>query len=156
MLSRVCRSSSSSSSAARLISTRSIHRRVTQKGTSRKRLPSSPVHCSGSLGKFEGESLKLRSGFHYIESLDNAIELFDDMVRCRPFPSAIDFNKLMGVIVRMNRPDIVISLYQMMEMRRIPFDIYTMNIMLKCFCSCHKLPFALSTFGKITKLGLQH
>ncbi|CAA7053877.1 unnamed protein product [Microthlaspi erraticum] len=89
----------------------------------------------------------------FVHGQDNAIELFDDMVRCRPFPSAIDFNKLMGVIVRMNRPDIVISLYQMMEMRRIPFDIYSMSILIKCFCTCEKLPFALSTFGKITKLG---
>jgi pentatricopeptide repeat protein len=40
-----------------------------------------------------------------------------------------------------------------MELRRIPFDIYSFNILMKCFCSCHKLSFALSTFGKITKLG---
>ena len=97
--------------------------------------------------------MELRSGFHYIKSLDNATDLFDDMLRSSPLPSVIDFCKLMGVVVRMERPDVVISLYQKMEMRRIPRDIYTMNILIKCFCSCSKLPFALSTFGKLTKHG---
>ncbi|KAL1190106.1 Pentatricopeptide repeat-containing protein [Cardamine amara subsp. amara] len=94
MLGRVWKSES----FAKLISTRSTHRRVAKKGTIIKRLPSLPVHCSGAFG---GEELKLTSGFHYIKSLDDAIDLFDDMVR-------------------MNRPDVVISLYQKMEMRRIP------------------------------------
>ncbi|KAG7658267.1 hypothetical protein ISN44_As01g052580 [Arabidopsis suecica] len=116
MLARVCRSESSSVAAsARLISTRWIHLRVAEKGTMRKRLPSLPVHCSGRKGAFEGENLKLKSGFHYINSLDNAIELFDEMVRSRPFYSAIDFCKLIGVIVRMERTDVAISLYQKMK-----------------------------------------
>jgi hypothetical protein len=75
MLARVCRSESSSVAAsARLISTRWIHLRVAEKGTMRKRLPSLPVHCSGRKGAFEGENLKLKSGFHYIKSLDNAMK----------------------------------------------------------------------------------
>jgi pentatricopeptide repeat protein len=39
------------------------------------------------------------------------------MVRSRPFYPAIDFCKLIGVIVRMERPDVAISLYQKMELR---------------------------------------
>ncbi|CAN6856069.1 unnamed protein product, partial [Brassica oleracea] len=80
--------------------------------------------------------LKLRSWFHEIKGLDDAIDLFKDMVRSRPLPSAIDFNKLTGVVVGMERPDVVISLYQKMERKQIRRDIYSMNILIKCFCSC--------------------
>uniref|UniRef100_A0A1J3DW92 Pentatricopeptide repeat-containing protein n=1 Tax=Noccaea caerulescens TaxID=107243 RepID=A0A1J3DW92_NOCCA len=149
MLARVWRSRSSASSsssacAARLISTRLIHGRAAKKSVP-----------SLSEGTFRGEYLKLRSGFHDIKSLDDAIDLFGDMVRSHRLPSAIDFNKLMGVVVKMDRPDVVISLYKKMEMRRIPCNIYSFTILLKCFCSCRKFSFALSTFGKITKLGFQ-
>ncbi|KAL1189969.1 Pentatricopeptide repeat-containing protein [Cardamine amara subsp. amara] len=109
MLARVYRSESFAT-AARLMSTILIHRRVSTKGTFPKSLPSL------SQGTFGGEELKLSSGFHYIKSLDNAIDLFDEMARSRPLYSEIDFNKVMGIIVRMNRPDVVISLYQKMEM----------------------------------------
>lgn len=49
----------------------------------------------------------------------------------------------------------MISLYQKMEIRRIPCDSYTMNILIHCFCSCSQVSFALSTLAKITKLGFQ-
>ncbi|CAL9237607.1 unnamed protein product [Arabidopsis halleri] len=154
MLARVLRSESASASA-RLISTRLIHLRVAKKGRIRKRLPFSSVHCSGSEGTFVGERLKLTSGSHYIQSLDDAIDLFNEMVRSRPLYSAIDFNKLIGVIVRMELPGVAISLYQKMELLQIPCNICSFDILIKCFCDCHKFSFALSTFGKITKLGFQ-
>ncbi|QBJ07475.1 hypothetical protein EYS10_02600 (plasmid) [Rahnella aquatilis] len=143
MLARVYRSGSSSSpavSAARLFCTRSIRHALAKKSR------------DGESG-FGGESLKLRSGFHEIKGLEDAIDLFGDMVRSRPLPSVIDFCKLMGVVVRMGRLDVVISLHRKMEMRRVPCNAYSFTILMKCFCSCSKLPFALSTFGKITKLG---
>ncbi|RID44462.1 hypothetical protein BRARA_I01252 [Brassica rapa] len=135
MLARVCRSKSSSPavSAARLFCTRSIRHALAKESS-------------------VGESGGSRSGFHEIKGLDDAIDLFKDMVRSSPLPSAIDFNKLMGVVVRMERPDLVISLYQKMERKQIRRDIYSMNILIKCFCSCSKLPFALSTFGSVISI----
>ncbi|EFH64206.1 predicted protein [Arabidopsis lyrata subsp. lyrata] len=44
--------------------------------------------------------------------------------------------------VRMNRPDVVISLHKMMELRLIPLNIYSFSILIKCFCDCHMLSFA--------------
>ncbi|EFH62706.1 hypothetical protein ARALYDRAFT_893196 [Arabidopsis lyrata subsp. lyrata] len=79
MLARVCRSESSSGDAAavyaRLFSRRLVHRRVAKKSSKvEKSMPSL------SEGAFEGESLKLRSGSHYIKCFDDAIVLFDEMV----------------------------------------------------------------------------
>ncbi|QBJ07472.1 hypothetical protein EYS10_02585 (plasmid) [Rahnella aquatilis] len=145
MLARVCRfesSSSSSVSAARFFCTGSIRHALAEKSRDGE---------SGEAG-FRGESLKLRSGSYEIKGLEDAIDLFSDMLRSRPLPSVIDFNKLMGAVVRMERPDLVISLYQKMERKQIRCDIYSFTILIKCFCSCSKLPFALSTFGKLTKL----
>ena len=140
MLARVCRFESSSSvPAARLFCTRSIRHTLAKKS-------------SGKAGGFGGERLKLQSGFHEIKGLDDAIDLFKDMVRSRPLPCVIDFCKLLGVVVRMERPDVVISLHRKMEMRWIPQNIYTMEHPYKMFL---QLPFALSTLGKLTKLGLQ-
>jgi len=135
------------SGGVRLNSRRLIHGRVAEKGT--KSLPSLTQVT------FEGEELKLKSGSHYFKSLDDAIDFFDYMVRSRPFYTAVDCNKVIGVFVRMNRPDVAISLYRKMEIRRIPLNIYSFNILIKCFCDCHKLSFSLSTFGKLTKLGFQ-
>ncbi|EOA34831.1 hypothetical protein CARUB_v10022413mg [Capsella rubella] len=126
---------------------RLIHRRAKGDTITTKSVPSLRE------GTFVGDELKLSGGSHYVKSLDDAIVLFDDMVRSRSLYSAIDFNKLMGVVVRMNRSDVVISLYKNMERLRIPCNIYSFTILIKCICSCRKLSLTLSTFGKITKLG---
>ncbi|CAA7029774.1 unnamed protein product [Microthlaspi erraticum] len=82
MLARVWRStfssssSSSSACAARLISPRLIHGCAAEKSVP-----------SLSEGTFRGEHLKLKSGFHDIKGLDDAIDLFDEMIYSRPLPS---------------------------------------------------------------------
>ena len=56
---------------------------------------------------------------HEIRTIDDAVALFDGMICSYPRPSIVEFNKLLGVIVRMKNYDLVISLYNRVELEGI-------------------------------------
>uniref|UniRef100_A0A1J3K5B7 Pentatricopeptide repeat-containing protein, mitochondrial n=1 Tax=Noccaea caerulescens TaxID=107243 RepID=A0A1J3K5B7_NOCCA len=58
---------------------------------------------------------KIRGGFLQDVKLDDAIGLFGEMVKSRPFPSIIEFSKLLSAIAKMKKHDVVISLGEQMQ-----------------------------------------
>ncbi|KAH0866329.1 LOW QUALITY PROTEIN: hypothetical protein HID58_083540 [Brassica napus] len=97
---------------------------------------------------------KLRSGLFSIKK-DDAVALFQSMILSRPFPTVIDFNRLFSGIARTKQYDLVLALCNQMELNGISHDLYTLSIVINCFCRCRKLGFAFSAMGKIFKLGYE-
>ncbi|CAG7867024.1 unnamed protein product, partial [Brassica rapa] len=95
---------------------------------------------------------RLRSGIVDIKK-DEAVALFQTMIVSRPLPTVIDFSKLFSGIAKTKQYDLVLALCKQMEMNGIAHDLYTLSIVINCFCRRRKLGFAFSVFGKMLKLG---
>jgi len=85
--------------------------------------------------------------------LDDAIGLFGDMVKSRPLPSIVEFNKLLSAVAKMKKFDLVISLGEQMQNLGISHNLYTYNIFINCFCRRSQISLALALLGKMMKLG---
>ncbi|KAL1187659.1 Pentatricopeptide repeat-containing protein [Cardamine amara subsp. amara] len=103
---------------------RFVRRSLLEKG----KLGTSFSHCSFWVRAFSGLSHEyrgiLRNGLRDIK-LENAVDLFSEMVQSRPFPSIIEFNKLLSAIAKMKKFDLVISLAEQMQKFGISHDLYT-------------------------------
>ncbi|CAF2050912.1 BnaA09g46030D [Brassica napus] len=97
---------------------------------------------------------KLRSGLVDIKK-DDAVALFQSMIQSRPLPTVVDFSRLFSGIARTKQYDLVLSLCKQMESNGIAHDLYTLSIVINCFCRRRKLGFAFSVFGKMLKLGYE-
>ncbi|XP_010484817.1 PREDICTED: pentatricopeptide repeat-containing protein At1g62590-like [Camelina sativa] len=95
---------------------RFVRRNLQGKGNPRT-APSTFDLCWGRRD-FSGHSYdyreKLRNGLSDIK-LDDAVDLFSEMVKSRPFPSIIEFSKLLSGIAKMNKLDAVISMGEQMQ-----------------------------------------
>ncbi|KAF2537621.1 hypothetical protein F2Q68_00019448 [Brassica cretica] len=87
---------------------------------------------------------KLRNGFLEDIKIEDAVGLFSEMVKSPPFPSIIEFSKLLTAIAKSNKFDVVISLGEKMEMLGITLDLYTYSILINCFCRSSQLPLGFS------------
>ncbi|CAA7039194.1 unnamed protein product [Microthlaspi erraticum] len=96
---------------------------------------------------------RLRSGLVDIKA-DDAVELFQSMLRSRPLPSVIDFNNCLVALPKQKVRYRFRSLKQM-EFQGIAYDLYSLNIMINCFCRLRKLSSAFSVLGKMLKLGYE-
>ena len=96
----------------------------------------------------------LRSGLVDIKK-DDAISIFQSMIRSRPLPTVIDFTRLFSAVAKTKWYDLVLGLVKQMELNGISCDIYTLSIVINCFCRCRELGFAFSVFGKMLKLGYE-
>jgi leucine-rich PPR motif-containing protein len=65
---------------------------------------------------------RLRNELHCIK-FDDAFSLFCEMLQSRPIPSIVDFTRVLTVIAKMNKFDIVIYLYHKMENLGISHDL---------------------------------
>ena len=90
-----------------------------------------------------------------IETLEDALKMFDEMLRIRPLPSVVCFNQLLGQIAKMKHYSVVISRYKQMGLRGIPTNVYTLNIMIDCFCHLNSMGFSSSMLGKLNKSGYE-
>ncbi|CAL9237731.1 unnamed protein product [Arabidopsis halleri] len=134
---------------------RFVHRSLLMRGNAATVSPSfSTCRRRAFSGKSHDYREVLRYGLSDI-NLDDAIVLFSEMVKSRPFPSIIEFNKLLSAIAKMNKFDVVISLGEQMEMLGITHSLYTYNILINCFCRRSQLSLALATLGKMMKLGYE-
>ena len=86
---------------------------------------------------------------------DDALASFDRMLHMNPLPSPIDFNKLLSSLVRMRQFGTVISLCKQMELVGVSPDVFTVGILINCFCNLNRVDFGFSALGKILKLGFQ-
>ncbi|XP_019090833.1 PREDICTED: pentatricopeptide repeat-containing protein At1g12300, mitochondrial-like [Camelina sativa] len=97
---------------------------------------------------------RLRSGLADIKAED-AVDLFQPMIRSRPLPTVIDLNRLFSAVARTKQYDLVLALSKQMELIGIAYDLYSLNIVINCFCRRGRVCFAYSVLGKILKLGYE-
>ena len=90
-----------------------------------------------------------------ITNVEDAFNLFDRMLQMRPLPSVVRFNKILGQVAKLKHYSAVISLYNQMGVSRIGHDIYTLTILINCYCHLNQMGFSLSVLGKFFKLGLE-
>ncbi|KAF3570554.1 hypothetical protein F2Q69_00060762 [Brassica cretica] len=89
---------------------------------------------------------RLTSGIVGIKK-DDAVHLFHSMLRSRPLPTVIDFNKLFSAVAKTKQHSLVLSLSKQMEFNGVAFDLYTLNITKNCFCRLRKLGLASMMLG---------
>ncbi|KAL0797733.1 hypothetical protein Bca101_052907 [Brassica carinata] len=109
--------------------------------------------CLSSDGNLSYKEI-LRSGIGGIKK-DDAVHLFQSMLRSRPLPNVTDFNKLFSGVAKTKQYDLVLSLCKQMDMKGVSSDIYTLSIIINCFCRRRELGFAFSIMGKGLKLGYE-
>lgn len=97
---------------------------------------------------------RLRSGIVDIKE-DDAVDLFEEMVGSRPRPTLVNFSRLFSAVARTKQFNLVLDFCRQMELNGIAHNIYTLNIMINCFCRCCKTCFAYSILGKVMKLGYE-
>ena len=90
-----------------------------------------------------------------LNSVEDALTLFNRMLRMRPLPSVVSFNQLLGKVAKMKHYSAVISSYSQMGLVGIVPDKYVLNIVINCFCHLKQMPFSLSVLGKFIKFGYE-
>ncbi|XP_062163722.1 putative pentatricopeptide repeat-containing protein At1g12700, mitochondrial [Alnus glutinosa] len=90
-----------------------------------------------------------------LRNLDDALGLFDRMLHIHPLPSIVDFTQLLTAIARMKHHSIVISLIKEIELSGIAPDVYTLGILINCFCHLNWVDCDFSILARILKLGFQ-
>ncbi|KAK1386151.1 putative pentatricopeptide repeat-containing protein, mitochondrial [Heracleum sosnowskyi] len=93
---------------------------------------------------------KSKSGF---EKLDDALVVFDKMLKMRPLPNVIDFAQLLTALVVMKQYPVAVSLFRDICTLRIPVSIITLSIVINCCCHSNRLDYAFSLFASIFKRG---
>ncbi|MBA0746751.1 hypothetical protein Gogos_009242, partial [Gossypium gossypioides] len=89
------------------------------------------------------------------DSVDHALILFNKMIDKYRKPSIVEFTKLLGAIVRMKHYAIVVSMCSQMELFGVSHDVYSMSILINCFCQLGRIDFGFSVLGKMLKLGVE-
>ncbi|KAF7813489.1 pentatricopeptide repeat-containing protein [Senna tora] len=82
-------------------------------------------------------SLNLRCYFHSRSSNPNnihdAVASFNRLLHLRPLPSVVQFNKILGAIVKMKHYPTAISLSSRAESKGITPSLVFMNILINCY-----------------------
>ena len=73
----------------------------------------------------------------------------------RPLPSIVRFSQLLTQITKMKHYSLVISLDKQMGLVGIKPDVYTLSIVINCFCHLNCMGFGMSVLGKFIKLGCE-
>ncbi|CAI9277465.1 unnamed protein product [Lactuca saligna] len=78
-----------------------------------------------------------RSVFKLITNLDDAFNLFDEMTQRQPLPPVIHFNQLLQGVTKMKHYSCSIDFFKQMNALRVPIDMYTISIAIKCCCQMY-------------------
>ncbi|KAL0456602.1 UNVERIFIED_CONTAM: putative pentatricopeptide repeat-containing protein, mitochondrial [Sesamum latifolium] len=100
-------------------------------------------------------SLRPRIDFSCIHEIDDAVFLFREMVRMRPQPSVVQFNKLLSIIVKMKQYRVALNLFDEMRQSDIPVSEYKMNIAINCYCLLNRVDFGFAILGSFFKRGYE-
>ncbi|XP_022747121.1 putative pentatricopeptide repeat-containing protein At1g12700, mitochondrial [Durio zibethinus] len=92
---------------------------------------------------------------YVFDQIDGALNKFNQMLHMHPCPSIVEFNQLLGAIVRMKYYETAVTLLRKMELLGINPDVYTLNILLNSFCRLHRVDFGFAVLGKVLKLGIE-
>lgn len=79
-------------------------------------------------------SLKHSSSIPQIAKLNDALQLFDQMLQRQPQPSIVEFTRLITVIVKMEHYSTALSLFKKLYLLGISSDLYAMSISINCYC----------------------
>ncbi|KAL2577451.1 hypothetical protein AAZV13_16G134500 [Glycine max] len=75
------------------------------------------------------------------------------MLLVRHTSPIIEFNKILGSLVKLKYYLTVISLSKQMDVKGIEQNLVTLSILINCFCHLGQMAFSFSLLGKILKLG---
>ncbi|GAV90104.1 PPR_1 domain-containing protein/PPR_2 domain-containing protein [Cephalotus follicularis] len=92
---------------------------------------------------------------HLDKNIDEAIASFNRMLRMHPRPSVVQFGLGLSSIVKFKQYATVVGLCKLMESLGIKHNVYTLNILINCFCRLSLLHFGFSILGKMLKLGVE-
>ncbi|XP_020421226.1 putative pentatricopeptide repeat-containing protein At1g12700, mitochondrial [Prunus persica] len=90
-----------------------------------------------------------------ITTVEDAFNVFDRMLQMRPPPSVVRFTQILGQVAKLKHYSAVISLYNQMGVSGIGPNVYTLNILINCYCHLNQMGFSLSVLGNFFKLGLE-
>ncbi|KAL4332287.1 hypothetical protein GQ457_07G015290 [Hibiscus cannabinus] len=98
-----------------------------------------------------------RKGEKYdcFDSVGDAWIVFNKMVDKYPKPPIVEFNKLLAAVVRMKHYAVVVSMCSRMELVGVSHDVYSLSILINCFCQLGGVGFGYSVLGKMLKLGVE-
>ncbi|MED6169686.1 hypothetical protein PIB30_023548 [Stylosanthes scabra] len=88
-------------------------------------------------------------------NLDDAVDTFVTLLNKRNPPSQLEFNKILGSLVKIKQYHTAVSFFLLMDFRAIIPDLVTLNILINCFCHLGDMDSAFSALTKIIKLGHQ-
>ncbi|KAB2606728.1 pentatricopeptide repeat-containing protein [Pyrus ussuriensis x Pyrus communis] len=77
------------------------------------------------------------------------------MLQRHPLPSVVLFNQILTQLAELKHYSAVISLNNQMVVSRIRPNVYTLNIIMNCFCHLRKMGFGFSILGKFFRLGFE-
>ncbi|KAJ0906266.1 putative tetratricopeptide-like helical domain superfamily [Helianthus annuus] len=111
----------------------------------RIRLPASTSHLNQRI-----LHLKNASG---PTKVNDALQLFDEMLQRQRPPSIIQINQLMTLIVKMKQYSTALSLFKRVNMMGIPTDLYAINISINCHCRLNQVPYGFALLATLFKQG---
>ena len=78
--------------------------------------------------------------------VDDVASSFHRLLRLNPTPSIIEFNKILGSLVKLKHYPTVISISYQLEFNGIRPDIVSLGILINCYCHVGQMIFAFSIF----------
>ncbi|KAI3704979.1 hypothetical protein L1987_75209 [Smallanthus sonchifolius] len=85
--------------------------------------------------------------------VDDALQMFDEMLQRQPPPSIFQFTKLITAIVNMKHYSTALILFKKIKLMGMPPDLYAMNISIKCHCRLYQVTYAFALLATIFKQG---
>ncbi|XP_042007633.1 pentatricopeptide repeat-containing protein At5g16640, mitochondrial-like [Salvia splendens] len=92
---------------------------------------------------------------HFSGNPDDAIALFDRMLRTLPLPSVFAFNKLLTSVVKKERYFVALYLFDEMLQRDVPENLCTLNIAIDCYSRLKRPELGFSILGSVLKRGYE-
>ncbi|XP_050111695.1 putative pentatricopeptide repeat-containing protein At1g12700, mitochondrial [Malus sylvestris] len=140
------------------------HNTISTRGMLPRLLQSSyvVVFFNNYLGLFHSRASKLTESRNTqqhlrvkITNVEDALNVFDEMLQRRPLPSIIPFTQVLGQLAKLKNYSTIISLNNQMVMSRNRPNAYTLTIIINCFCHLNQMEFSLSVLGILFKLGFE-
>ncbi|PIN01107.1 hypothetical protein CDL12_26390 [Handroanthus impetiginosus] len=91
----------------------------------------------------------------YHKKVDNAISLFDEVVRMQPLPKAVSFNKFFTTIVKMEGYVVTLSLFHRMCILDIRLNEYSLTVVIHCHYLMYRWDLGFSILGYFVKFGYE-
>nr|XP_017224816.1 PREDICTED: putative pentatricopeptide repeat-containing protein At1g12700, mitochondrial [Daucus carota subsp. sativus] len=93
---------------------------------------------------------KCKLGF---DKLDDALVVFDKMLRMKPLPTVIHFTQLLAALVKMKHYSAAVSVFSDMCSFSISVNIITYSIVINCCCHLKRVDYGFALLAAIFKRG---